>query len=270
MCYTAEALLKRQIRHAKRKGEATDTINTLIDDYNRQAGQGDLLPRLYHQVSGFAHPLLPVITLPAAGPPLRPMHWGLIPHWCKDTATARKMAAQCLNARSETITEKPAFRTARGRGIVVLDAFYEYHHFMGRAYPFRIAHREGDALLMAALYDEWTDRQTGEVQHTCSIVTTHGQGLMAVLHNNPKAQGPRMPLLLTPDDMVPWLHTHSDPQDILRQRMEGLGEGSFLSAHPVRPLSGHSSPGNTPEASEPFAYAELALDTELQEVLEGK
>jgi putative SOS response-associated peptidase YedK len=263
MCYTAEALLKRQIRHAKRKGEATDTINTLIDDYNRQAGQGDLLPRLYHQVSGFAHPLLPVITLPAAGPPLRPMQWGLIPHWCKDTATAKKMAAQCLNARSETITEKPAFRTARGRGIVVLDAFYEYHHFMGRAYPFRIAHREGDALLMAALYDEWTDRQTGEVHHTCSIVTAHGQGLMAVLHNNPKAQGPRMPLLLTPDTMEPWL--------VETRLTASLPHPSSipLAAHPVRPLSGHSSPGNTPEASEPYAYAELALDTELQEMLEG-
>jgi len=259
MCYTAEALLKRQIRQAKRKGEATDAINALIDDYNRLAEQGDLLPRLYHQVSGFAHPLLPVIA-PSEQGGVQPMRWGLIPHWCKDSATAKKMAAQCLNARSETVREKPAFRSAKGRAVVVLDAFYEYHHFMGRAYPFRIAHLEGDALTMAALYDEWADRETGEFVRTFSIVTAHGTGMMATLHNNPKAQGPRMPLLLSPDDIAPWLSTTDVPP---------AATDIPLSAHPVRALSGHSSPGNTPEASERYEYAELGLDTELEVVMRG-
>jgi putative SOS response-associated peptidase YedK len=261
MCYTVETLLKRQIRHAKRKGEGADAINALIDDYNRLSEEGGLLPRLYHQVSGFAHPLLPVMGLAPTngGPLLEPMRWGLVPHWCKDTATAKTLGAQCLNARSETMHEKPAFRRAAGRGAIVVDGFYEYHHFMGRAYPFHVTHRAGDALLMAALWDEWADRGTGEVVRTCTIVTTAGRGMMATLHNNPKADGARMPLLLSPDGLVDWL---TAPHDAPLPESEAP-----LLAHPVRPLSGNSSPGNTPEASEPFTYAELALDTELMEAL---
>ncbi len=60
MCYTIDGLLKKQIRHAQRKGAPTDVINTLIDQYNNLIESGDAITRVHHNVSGFVHPLLAV------------------------------------------------------------------------------------------------------------------------------------------------------------------------------------------------------------------
>ncbi len=258
MCYTIDGLLKKQIRHAQRKGAPTDFINTLIDQYNNLSESGDAMPRVHHNVSGFAHPLLLVMALPTSQPKVLTMQWGLVPHWCADQETAAKLANQCLNARSETMDEKPAFRTAAGRGVVAVGGFYEYHHFMNQAYPFYVHSPTEAPLLMAALWDEWMNKTTGEVMRSFAIVTTMGQGLMATLHNSPKAEGSRMPLILQPDQLEQWLTTPEVPTP-----------NGALQAHAVRPLVGKLAAGNTPEAKAPYAYPELAFDTELHEALES-
>jgi putative SOS response-associated peptidase YedK len=258
MCYTIDGLLKKQIRHAQRKGAPTDFINALIDQYNNLSESGDAMPRVYHNVSGFAHPALFIMALLPAGPQVQPMQWGLVPHWCADTPTAAKLANQCLNARSETMEEKPAFRTAAGRGVVAVGGFYEYHHFLNQAYPFYVHSPTEAPLLMAALWDEWVNTTTGEVMRSFAIVTTMGQGLMATLHNSPKAEGSRMPLILQSDQLEQWLTTPEVPSPNVA-----------LQAHTVRPLVGKLAAGNTPEAKAPYAYPELAFDTELHEALES-
>jgi len=258
MCYTIDGLLKKQIRHAQRKGAPTDAINALIDQYNNLSESGDAMPRVYHNISGFAHPLLPIMALLPTGPQVQSMQWGLVPHWCADTPTAAKLADQCLNARSETMDEKPAFRTASGRGVLAVGGFYEYHHFMNQAYPFHV-HSPSDApFLMATLWDEWVHVETGEVLRSFAIVTTAGQGLMATLHNSPKLKESRMPLILQSDQLEQWLTTSEVPTPNVA-----------LQAHAVRPLVGKLTAGNTPEAKAPYAYPELAFDTELQEALES-
>lgn len=256
MCYTIDGLLKRQIRQVKRQGAAKDEINYLIDIFNQLSESGDRMPRVHYQVSGFAHPQLALMHLSESGPMVTSMQWGLVPHWCKDAATAKKLADQCLNARSETLDEKPSFRTVAGRGVIAVGGFYEYHHFMGRAYPFHVHDADGDPLLMATVWDEWADVHTGEVVRSFAIVTAEGRGLMATLHNNPKADGPRMPLLLDEDTMEQWLTT----SDVPKPR-------TSLQAHAVRPLVGKLTPGDTPLAAAPFSYPELEFDTELIAVL---
>ena len=79
--------------------------------------------------------------------PLQPQlfHWGLIPAWVKDNQTAQTIVNQTVNARGETIFEKPAFKSSakNKRCIVYVDAFYEHHHANGKTYPFRIAMNKG-------------------------------------------------------------------------------------------------------------------------------
>jgi putative SOS response-associated peptidase YedK len=271
MCYDIQTGLQREIRLAKRKGESREYIDRLITEYNAQNPESPI-PSLHWHVSGFAHPALPVIVQKDSGLALEVRQWGLIPRWCKDMPTALKMRTQCLNARCETLFEKPAFRSAapRQRAVLVVDAFYEHHHFMGRTYPFRIHRKDNEPLLMAALYEDWTDRTTGEVFATFAIVTTVGNALMAAIHNNPKLEaGPRMPLILDDDALDIWLSPHATEEDILSLRIplssgEGSGEGSsgersFLTAHTVRPLRGKAALGNVPQAAEAYDYPELAM-----------
>ncbi|MFM1876901.1 MAG: hypothetical protein RL266_2638 [Bacteroidota bacterium] len=252
-------------------GASRDDINYYIDEFNRKFPDR-AMPRLqagYH-LSGFAHPELPVFTYTATeGLQLRPMQWGLIPSWCKDSATATKLWNQTINARSETMYEKPAFRsTAMGkRGIVLLQSFYEHHHFGKESYPFNIRLKTGEPMFVAVLWDEWTDRTTGEIRPTFSIVTVEGNELMAVLHNNPKLPGPRMPLILQEEDLDQWLMSNGAEQ---RQQVMQLCRplaADELKAHAVQKLRGKLALGDVEQATHPFEYPELLFDTQLMEAL---
>lgn len=103
---------------------------------------------------------------------------------------------QTLNARGESIFEKPAFRnSARNkRCIVHVEGFYEHHHFGKRTYPDFIRLKDHDDFALAALWEECKDPATGVALHTFSIVTTEANDLLRRIHNNPKLEGPRMPV----------------------------------------------------------------------------
>ena len=74
-----------------------------------------------------------------------------------------------------------------------MDGFYEHHHHKGKTYPYYIYRRDGNPMVLAGLYSDWADPETGELLTTFSIVTTAGNPMMARIHNNPKLAGPRMP-----------------------------------------------------------------------------
>ena len=105
--------------------------------------------------------------------------------------------------------DKPSFRAAarKRRGIIVIDSFYEHHHFLGKAYPFNVRYADESAMVVAVLWEEWTDKSTGELLKTFSMVTTEGNELMSVLHNSPKLDGPRMPVFLQGEAIAHWLGT---------------------------------------------------------------
>lgn len=113
-------------------------------------------------------------------------------------------------------------------------------------------------MAIAGLWDEWVDKQTGEVFQTCSIVTTEANPLMTRIHNNPKAEGPRMPVIFTKQTQDEWLIECRNDQD--KQRLQSLIkplDQALLKAHTVGPLLGKNAMANTQEAEQEVVYADL-------------
>lgn len=139
---------------------------------------------------------LPIITNAAPGQ-LQLVSWGLVPSWSRDPASGPKP----INARAETLAEKPSFRQllARRRCLVLADSFYEWQATERGKIPHRILLKSEEPFAFAGLWDEWLDRGTGELHPTFTIVTTEPNELMAKLHN-------RMPVILPgPDAEHAWL-----------------------------------------------------------------
>ena len=116
------------------------------------------------------------------------MKWGLIPFWAKDARTGARM----INARAETVAEKPAFRNAlkKRRCLVLADGYYEWQKTPAGKTPFRIAMRSGDPFAFAGLWETWTDPQ-GNVVPSCTIITTAASDLLAPIYG-PNAGRPAL------------------------------------------------------------------------------
>ena len=253
MCYDIKASLEAQLKRAERRGDS------------EAAGQirEQLLPLtdlpLYH-ASGFSHPKMLIYTDTSPQNPVVAT-WGLLPHWVRDREQGRKLWNKTLNARGETIFEKPSFRKAAesNRCLIYVDGFYEHHHYKGKTYPYFIYRRDKNPLVFAGLYNDWADPETGEVFTTFSIVTTEGNPMMARIHNNPKLAGPRMPLIL-PDELADkWLAPLEDELDqkALQELIRSFPQDA-LASHTVGRLRGKEYAGNLPGISEEVVYPELA------------
>lgn len=128
------------------------------------------------------------------------VQWGLIPSWAKDPSLGAKM----INARAETVAEKPAFRAAfkRRRCLVPATGFYEWQKLGSRKQPHLITRQDGQPFAFAGLWETWQSGD-GSVLETCTILTTDPNELMAQIHN-------RMPVILAPEDFAQWLGSGSD------------------------------------------------------------
>jgi len=124
------------------------------------------------------------------------LRWGLIPHWAKDP----KIGAQCINARAETVSEKPAFRDPfrQRRCLVPADSFFEWQSQGRRKIPWQFVQPDGDGFCMAGLWDRWNSPD-GPLE-TFTILTTSPNQLVSSVHD-------RMPVLLSPDQSEHWLHS---------------------------------------------------------------
>jgi putative SOS response-associated peptidase YedK len=184
--------------------------------------------------------------------------WGLVPHWIKDRDQLKKLRNNTLNARGETIFEKPSFRDSsrRKRCLIYVNGFYEHHYFKERTYPYFIYHKDNSPLALAGLWSEWTDKETGEILSTFTIVTTEGNSLLERIHNNPKLKGPRMPLILPREKEDDWLDSSlNNPHRIMDIIRPYPSEG--LTAHTVHRLRGKEYMGNVEDVSKPVTYDEL-------------
>jgi len=121
--------------------------------------------------------------------------WGLIPSWSKD----RTIGSRMINARAETVGEKPAFRAAlRARRCLVLaDGFYEWQKLGTRKQPHHIRMRDGRPFAFAGLWERWTPAE-GDPVESCTIITTLPNEVVAPIHD-------RMPAILAPADLDRWL-----------------------------------------------------------------
>ena len=207
-------------------------------------------------ISGFEHPTIPIL-IDVGGLHWQPMHWGLIPLWCKDWNAALELSNMTLNARAETLFEKPAFKHAAStrRGLLPITGFYEYKHVKGKKFPHFIDWKDEEVRLLACVCDEWKDRDRGETVLTFSIVTTRGNPLMAEIHNNPELDEPRMPVVLEGNNLLKWM-SNETPLEELKQLLVPCPDRD-MRAHTVKALRGKNSPGNSPEAFKPHTYAEL-------------
>lgn len=141
--------------------------------------------------NGFTYPKTPTIS--NSNPEEIDLYnWGLIPHWAKDTEI-RKFT---LNARIETIKQKPSFRTSiNNRCLIIADSFFEWQWLdpkgkQKQKYELQIGEKENFAF--AGLWSSWTSKETGEILNTYTILTTEANELMSQIHNSKK----RMPLIV--------------------------------------------------------------------------
>jgi len=153
---------------------------------------------------------VPIVRVNAHGArELAFVRWGLVPRWAKDPAIGAKM----INARGETVRDKPAFRTAyrRHRCLLPANGFYEWMARDGAAggkQPVHVALKDGAPLAFAGIAERWLGPD-GEPLDTCAIVTTEANALLTPVHE-------RMPVIVAPADYARWLDpTVADPADLI-------------------------------------------------------
>ncbi len=141
------------------------------------------------------------------------LRWGLVPAWAKRPDTGLKM----INARLETVAQRPAFRRAfkRYRCLIVADGFYEWRRIPGAPkQPFHITRADRGLFAFAGLWSIWHG-DDGTRLRTCTILTTAANSAIASLHD-------RMPVILDADDESAWLHPSSTPSDQMPAILAGL------------------------------------------------
>ena len=165
---------------------------------------------------------IPVVLVENGARHFRLMRWGLLPSWVKDP----KGFTLLINARSETVLEKPAFKKAirRRRGLIPADGYYEWKAVDGRKQPFFICHADGAPLGFAALFETWIG-PNGEELDTAAIVTAAAGEDLAALHD-------RVPVTISPRDFERWLDCRGDEIDSILPLMTAPRIGEFA-WHPV-------------------------------------
>lgn len=163
------------------------------------------------------------------------MRWGLIPSWAKDKSIGYRM----INARAETVAERPSYRTAlqRRRCLVIADGFYEWQREGKVKRPMRITLRSGEPFAFAGLWETWRDPE-GERIQSCTIITTTPNELVGNIHD-------RMPVILPPDLEDLWLDPDVKDSAILSDILAPY-PAEHMQAYEVSPLV-NSVKNNTPE-----------------------
>lgn len=161
--------------------------------------------------------------------------WGLMPSWAKDLS----MSAKMINARSETVDEKPAFRAAfkRRRCLIPASGFYEWQtREDGKKYPMYIHLTDRDAFGFAGLWETWNSPDGGELR-TCTILTTAANDFMKPIHE-------RMPVILAREDYAEWLSEGDVPAPVLKPLLRGYDPGRMIAYEVSRSVNraGFSSP----------------------------
>ncbi len=153
----------------------------------------------FYLVSGFSHPKLPIIRQGV----IELSEWGLIPSFAVNEEKASELANMTLNARSDTIREKPSFKKAINtqRCVLVVDGFFEWRHENNKKIPYYIYPVDGKVFYFGCIYNSWVNKLTGEIRDTFSIITTAANPLMEYIHNSKK----RMPLILQKADISEWI-----------------------------------------------------------------
>ena len=163
------------------------------------------------------------------------LRWGLIPSWAKDPAIGSRL----INARSETVTEKPSFRAAfrQRRCLVLADGFYEWQRQERKKQPFYFRLQDGQPFAFAGLWERWKAPDDGEAVESCTILTTEANELLRPIHD-------RMPVILDPKDYELWLDPVQKPEPL--QQLLRPYRSEAMTTYPVSTQVNNPS-NNSPE-----------------------
>jgi putative SOS response-associated peptidase YedK len=161
---------------------------------------------------------------------LATVSWGLIAPWLTDPNEAKTSQSRAINARSESVHEKPTFRAAfkSTRCIIPAEGYYEWASALGRyspKQPFYISSKNGGQLPIAGIWSSWRS-SNGERIETASIITQEAVGELAEIHN-------RMPVFMPRDRWAAWLDPENNEIEVLKELMIVESPESILIAHPV-------------------------------------
>jgi len=186
MCFTIEIHLTRKTIENR---FSVDTSALYDFDFN-------------YFYKAFTNPMIPVIDQHEPGQS-KLSQWGLIPSWVQDHPAAERIRKGTYNARSESLSEKPSFRESfrKGRCLVIAHGFFEWQLVNGTRIPWYIRLKNNEPFAFAGLCDRWSDPESGELQHTFTIITTAANPLLEKIHNTKK----RMPVILRPEDEKKWI-----------------------------------------------------------------
>ena len=138
------------------------------------------------------------------------LRWGLVPFWAKDP----KMGSRMINARCETVQEKPSFRSAfkYRRCLILADGYFEWRKINGAKQPYYIHRTDDLPFAMAGLWEHWESKGSepdSTPLETCTVLTTEANCLTREVHD-------RMPVILNPDDLGLWLAESAGSEDLLK------------------------------------------------------
>ncbi len=165
---------------------------------------------------------VPIVRQSGDGRELALLKWGLIPSWAKDN----KIAASLINARAETVAEKPAFRAAfkRRRCLVPADGYYEWKKIDAKTkQPYFIRRRDDQLFAFAGLWEHW--EKGSEPVETFTIITTDANPLTQSVHD-------RMPVILNPDEFDLWLDPEFEGKEHLQSLLKPYDD-NLLTMYPV-------------------------------------
>ncbi|MBZ5753262.1 SOS response-associated peptidase [Metabacillus rhizolycopersici] len=204
----------------------TITFEELVKRYAIE-DQGTPFHRPRYNVSPMQQ--VPAIINDGSKNRLGELRWGLIPSWAKDD----KFAGKTINARGETLLEKPSFKNLvyRKRCIIPADSFFEWINVEGQKRPIRFLKKDNSIFSMAGLYDTWINPTDGAKMNTCTIITCTPNKLVSHVHD-------RMPVILKKEDEQKWLQRNEvNVKDLLRLLMPFPTEEML--AYPVSTLVGN-------------------------------
>ncbi len=258
MCYDIQAKLESQLKRAIRKN-SPEEVNEILEKLEKFHGRP-----MFH-VSGFDHPEMLIYTNDKPDLPTTAI-WGLIPHWTQNSAAKEKIWNNTLNAKGETMFEKPSFRDSAisKRCIVHIDGFFEHKHINGKSIPHFIKRIDGKLLSLGGIWSEWINPVSKQVETSFSIITTKANKLMTEIHNNPKLTEPRMPLILNEEHEEDWLAgvlTESEMKTF--NKLIAPAPDDILEAHTVGRLSGKNYTGNNASVTNEVKYSAIESGDQL-------
>ncbi|MGJ8620074.1 MAG: SOS response-associated peptidase [Methylophilaceae bacterium] len=154
--------------------------------------------------------------------------FGLVPHWAKDK---KKFGLRTYNARSETVHEKPSYRTAwkeRRFGLAIMESFYEPNWETGKAVRWKIKRSDNEPVAVASIWERFIDKETGEIISSFSMLTVNADGHEVMKHFHKPQDEKRSIVVLENDQYINWLHAdQSQARKLLQTAKDG-----FLTSNP--------------------------------------